>query len=116
MAIHVRRREFIAALGGAVLTWPLAARAQQGQRIRRIGMLWITAEADRQSTTNRVAFTRQLYQLGWRLGDNVRVDNRWAANDVSRLEQAHRSGPPLFSVNCPVYMALAMLCGMCLQC
>jgi putative ABC transport system substrate-binding protein len=79
----VRRRAFIALLGGAGV-WPLAARAQQPERIRRIGMLWITSEADPQSIINSEAFNRQLHKLGWRPGDNVRVDTRWAASDVSR--------------------------------
>ena len=80
----MRRRDVIALLGGAAVVWPLAARAQQRDRTRRIGMLWITSEADPQSIINREAFNRQLHQLGWRTGDNVHVDNRWAANDVSR--------------------------------
>jgi putative ABC transport system substrate-binding protein len=80
----MKRREFITILGGAAATWPLAARAQQPERMRRIGMLWITSDVDPQSIINRDAFNRQLHLLGWRPGDNVRVDNRWAPNDVSR--------------------------------
>ena len=83
MAISIRRREFVLALGGAAATWPMAARAQQPQQMRRIGMLWITPDVDAQSFINREAFNRQFHQLGWRPGDNVRVDNRWAP-DVSR--------------------------------
>jgi putative tryptophan/tyrosine transport system substrate-binding protein len=84
MAISMRRREFVLALGGAAVAWPLTASAQQPERVRRIGMLWITSEADPQSIINSEAFNRQFHKLGWRPGDNVRVDNRWAANDVSR--------------------------------
>ena len=83
MAISIRRRELVLALGGVAATWPLAARAQQPERMRRIGMLWITPDVDAQSFINREAFNRQFHQLGWRPGDNVRVDNRWAP-DVSR--------------------------------
>ena len=84
MAIAIRRRELVLVLGGIAAAWPLAARAQQPERMRRIGMLWILPETDPQATKNREAFQKQLHQLGWRVDDNVRVDNRWAANDVSR--------------------------------
>jgi putative ABC transport system substrate-binding protein len=67
----MRRRDFITLLGGAAVAWPLAARAQQPDRMRRIGMLWIIAETDPQATKNREAFLKQLHQLGWRAGDNV---------------------------------------------
>src|SRR5450756_1097206 len=70
---HMRRREFITLLGSAAVTWPLAARAQQPERMRRIGILWIIAETDPQYAINREAFTKQLHQLGWRAGDNVQI-------------------------------------------
>jgi len=88
MAISIRRREFVLALGGAAATWPMAARAQQPERMPRIGMLWILPDVDPQSIINREAFSRQFHQLGWRPGDNVRVDNRWAPNDVN-LQRAY---------------------------
>src|ERR1700730_11551257 len=72
MAISIWRREFVLALGGAATTWPMAARAHQPERMRRIGMLWITSDVDPQSIINRDAFNRQLHLLGWRPGDNVR--------------------------------------------
>ena len=78
----MRRREFITLLGGAA-GWPLAARAQQPEQMRRIGMLWILPDVDPQAIIDREAFNKQLHLLGWRPGDNVQVDNRWAP-DVSR--------------------------------
>jgi len=80
----MRRREFITLLGSAAVTWPLAARAQQPERMRRIGILWIIAETDPQYAINREAFTKQLHQLGWRAGDNVHIDHRSAAADANR--------------------------------
>jgi putative ABC transport system substrate-binding protein len=67
----MRQRDFITLLGGAVAGCPLAARAQQADRVRRIAMLWIIAETDPQAIRNREAFLKQLHQLGWRVGDNV---------------------------------------------
>jgi len=84
----VRRREFITLLGGAAaapaMLWPLAARAQQPERRRRIAMLRIIAETDPQHAITREAFIKQLHQLGWRTGDNVQIDNR-ATADANRL-------------------------------
>ena len=82
MSICLRRREFIATLGGAA-AWPLAARAQQGDRVRRIGVLiGDLAENDPIGIASVSAFTRALEQLGWINGRNVRIDIRWAAADV----------------------------------
>jgi putative ABC transport system substrate-binding protein len=80
----VRRRQFITLLGGAA-AWPLAASAQQGERVRRIGILMIVAEADPQAHADRAAFIKELQRLGWREGQNIRIDYRWAAGDASRL-------------------------------
>jgi len=79
----MRRREFILALSGAA-AWPLGARAQQPARMRRIGMLFVIAETDPQTIKNREAFLKQLYQLGWRTGENLHIDQRWAATDIKR--------------------------------
>src|SRR4051812_7342821 len=80
----MRRRQFFAALGAAA-TWPLLARAQQGERIRRIGVLNSLAESDRESAVRRQAFEQALQQLGWRNGVNLRLDYRWAENDPELL-------------------------------
>ena len=77
----MKRREFIAALG-AVTAWPLAARAQQGNRMRRIGVLM----GGRDENEARIsAFTQALAGLGWTDGRNVRMDVRWAGGDINRI-------------------------------
>jgi putative tryptophan/tyrosine transport system substrate-binding protein len=80
----MKRREFITLLGGAAVAWPLAAGAQQPERMRRIAMLWIIAGTDPQAIRNRETFLKQLHQLGWRVGDNVHIDHRSAADDANR--------------------------------
>jgi len=77
----MRRRKFIGLLGGAAVAWPLAARAQQDARIRRIGMLWATSEDDPVGQTRQTAFLQGLQQLGWIDGRNVRIDARWVAGN-----------------------------------
>jgi putative ABC transport system substrate-binding protein len=80
----IRRREFIAGLGGAA-AWPLAARAQQGNRFRRIGVLMPGDENDPQARLRPSAFTQALAGLGWTVGRNVRLDLRWAGGDINRM-------------------------------
>ena len=72
------RREFITLLGGAAATWPLAARAQQGERVRRIGVLLPAAAGDAQYQAWFGAFLQALAQSGWTIGRNVAIDARWA--------------------------------------
>jgi putative ABC transport system substrate-binding protein len=79
----LQRREFIAALGGAA-AWPLAARAQQGERMRWIGMLMPYEENDPVRKTYVSAFTQALADLGWTVGRNVRIDLRWHGDDNNR--------------------------------
>jgi putative tryptophan/tyrosine transport system substrate-binding protein len=79
----IRRREFITMLGGAA-AWPLAARAQQGERVRRIGVLMNLAADDPESPVRIAAFLQGLQQLGWTDGRNVRIDYRWGAYDAER--------------------------------
>jgi putative tryptophan/tyrosine transport system substrate-binding protein len=80
----VKRREFIAGLGGAA-AWPLAARAQQGERVRRIGVLMSGDEIDLVWKARLSAFTKALADLGWTDGRNVRMDLRWNGNDTDRI-------------------------------
>jgi putative tryptophan/tyrosine transport system substrate-binding protein len=80
---HVRHREFITLLGGAT-AWPLAARAQQPERMRRIGVLMNLAADDREGQARLVAFQQALQQLGWSEGRNMRMDTRWGENDIDR--------------------------------
>jgi putative tryptophan/tyrosine transport system substrate-binding protein len=82
-----RRREFFTLLGGAAV-WPLAARAQQLERMRRIGVLMSTATEDPESQLRLAAFVRGLQQAGWTLGQNVQVDTLWASGDAARLRQS----------------------------
>ena len=81
------RRKFITLLGGAAASWPLAASAQQGERVRRIGVL-LPAAADDPGFQARVgAFLQGLQQLGWRIGQNVQVDIRWATPDAEVIRK-----------------------------
>jgi putative ABC transport system substrate-binding protein len=82
---HTRRREFITLLGGAAATWPLAAHAQQSERMRRIGVLVSGAESDPEESAGVAAFQRGLEALGWTEGRNLRVDYRWASADPQRM-------------------------------
>jgi putative tryptophan/tyrosine transport system substrate-binding protein len=79
----MRRREFIAGLGSAA-AWPLAARAQQGDRVRRIGVLMWGDENDPEEKRRYSAFTQALADLGWTVGRNVRMDLRWGRGDINR--------------------------------
>ena len=85
--IGMRRREFITLLGGAAAAWPLAARAQQGERMRRIGVLMGQAEDDPEAQARVAAFQQSLQRLGWSDGRNVRIDSRWAAGDADRTRR-----------------------------
>ena len=82
MSIRLRRREFIAALGGSAVAWPLAARAQQGDRVRRIGVLMPFDENHPEWKLRYAAFTQALADLGWTDGRNMRTDLRWAGGDT----------------------------------
>src|SRR5262245_66131465 len=75
----MKRRAFITLLGGAAIAWPLAARAQQPERMRRIGVLMNLAADDREGQARLKAFAQGLQQLGWTDGRNVRIDYRWDA-------------------------------------
>jgi hypothetical protein len=80
------RREMIALLGGtAAVSWPINARAQQAERMRRIGVLMYLAPDDAEAQARIAAFAEALKQLGWSEGRNLSIDTRWAtANDVHR--------------------------------
>ena len=83
--LGIGRREFIALLGGAAAAWPLAARAQQGERVRRIGVLWGVAPENRTFLSYRMAFTQTLREAGWTEERNVTIDHRWSVTDADRL-------------------------------
>ena len=80
----MRRREFIAGLGSAA-AWPVLARGQQGDRVRRIGVLQGGDENDPVQKTRLSAFTQALADLGWTDGRNVRIDLRWGGDDTNRI-------------------------------
>src|SRR5499426_1684435 len=82
----MRRREFITLLGAAA-AWPLAARAQQGDRVRRIGVLIQVAEGDPQARIEVAAFLRGLQELGWSEGRNLQVDTRWGGGDADNIRK-----------------------------
>jgi putative tryptophan/tyrosine transport system substrate-binding protein len=79
----VKRREFITLLGGAAVAWPVAARAQQSERGRRIGVLMSLASNDRESPFRVAALQQALEQLGWTAGRNIRIDYRWTGGDAN---------------------------------
>jgi putative tryptophan/tyrosine transport system substrate-binding protein len=81
----IRRRDFITLLGGAVAAWPLAARAQQAERVRRVGVLVGGAENDPGSFAQMAALREGLAKLGWIEGRNLRIDIRFGANDPDRV-------------------------------
>ena len=82
MASYIERRKFLATLGGAAAAWPIAARAQQGERVRRIGVLLSTREGDPQRRAQLAALVQRLTELGWTDGRNARLDVRWTAGSV----------------------------------
>jgi putative tryptophan/tyrosine transport system substrate-binding protein len=78
----VRRREFIALLVGSAAAWPLAARAQQPERMRRVGIITNSLPDDPVAQSRVTAFVQGLQQLGWSDSRNVRIDTRWGAGDA----------------------------------
>ena len=99
----MRRREFIALLGSAALTWPLGARAQQPDRIRRIAVLAPLAEDDSEMTARLAGFRRGLEKRGWSEGRNVRMDTRFAPD--SSADQAQVQAKELIALQPDVILA-----------
>src|SRR6266480_2196185 len=83
----MRRRAFITLLGGAAAAWPLAARAQQVEQMRRIGVLMNTGADEPESQARLAAFMQGLQELGWAAGRNLRIDHRWSPGDLARLRK-----------------------------
>ena len=83
----MRRRDFITLTGGAALSWPLAARAQQSERVRRMGVLMYTAESDDEGQSGFAAFREELGKVGWTEGRNIKIDARWAAADIESMKR-----------------------------
>jgi len=83
----MRRRDFIKVLGSGAVAWPLAARAQQAEPMRRIGVLMSLAAGDKEGQARLAAFLQRLQELGWIDGRNMRVDTRWGAGDGERARK-----------------------------
>src|SRR5262245_21203114 len=90
-----RRREFITLIGGAAAVWPLAARAQQREQMRRIGVLMNLGSDDAEGQARNAAFLQGLQELGWTVGRNVRIEYRWGAGDAETAAHRHegKAGP-----------------------
>jgi putative ABC transport system substrate-binding protein len=86
--LDMRRRHFVSLLGGAAASWPLAAGAQQADRVRRIGVLMPLAADDREAPARIAAFHQGLQQLGWNVGRNMRIEYRWGAGDPERIRKS----------------------------
>jgi putative ABC transport system substrate-binding protein len=108
MASHIGRRKFLAALGSAA-AWPLAAQAQQGERVRRIGVLMSQAADDPEGQSRLLALAQGLQESGWTLGRNLRIETRWGAGDADRYGRyaAELVGlaPDVMLVNGPAALA-----------
>src|SRR5258707_11419555 len=84
----MKRREFITLLGGAAAAWPLAARAQQGERMRHVGVLMLYVEDDPQGLVRATAFRQTLESLGWTVGRNLQIDYQWGVGDSDWISAA----------------------------
>src|SRR5215471_1715804 len=87
MTVTIGRRELLAALGGAAAAWPLVARAQQPEQMRRVGVLMSVAADGPDGQPRLAAFLKRLQELGWTDGHNVRIDLRWGAGDAERTRK-----------------------------
>jgi len=111
MTIHIRRREFIVALGGAA-AWPVAARAQQPDQMRLIGVLMAYPESDSTAQSWLAAFRAALAKLGWTEGSNLRIELRWSGADADRMRTLAKElldlrPNAIFGVTTPATAALA---------
>jgi len=87
MSANMKRREFIALLSGAAAAWPLAARAQQGERMRRIGVLTPFAANDAEGQARLTAFAQGLHHWGWIVGQNIRIEYRWGDGKADTMRK-----------------------------
>jgi putative ABC transport system substrate-binding protein len=83
----MRRRDFIAGIAGSAAAWPLTAHAQQGDRVRRMGVLMGYAENDSEAQAWVAAFREELEKLGWTDGRNISIETRWAASDAEAMRR-----------------------------
>jgi putative tryptophan/tyrosine transport system substrate-binding protein len=111
MAIDIARREFILAFGGAAVAWPLAAGAQQSNRMRRMGVLVGYAEHDSEAQAQIAALRETLQKLGWTANHNIQINERWASGDVDKMrryaaELVHLNPDVIVAVSVSVVVAL----------
>jgi putative ABC transport system substrate-binding protein len=85
---RMQRREFITLLGGAAAAWPVVARAQQGERLRHIGVLIGLGESDPEGRRWADTLVKSLQELGWKQGENILIELRWGGGDVAQIEAA----------------------------
>jgi putative ABC transport system substrate-binding protein len=108
----MRRREVIGLLGGAAVSWPLLARAQQAERMRRIGILMPLTAEDAYDQARLAAFLQGLQQDGWSVGQNLRIDTRWGGGDVDRI---HRLAGELVALQPDVILGIGTNTAVALQ-
>ena len=111
MTVTIGRRELLAAFGGAVVAWPLAARAQHPARVRRVAFLHVYAENDPELLPRIVAFRQGLEALGWVENRNIRVEHRYSGGDLQRIQtnatELVRSAPDVIAASStPIIAAL----------
>src|SRR5271165_1704730 len=109
---RLKRREFITLVGGAAAAWPLAGHAQQGERMRRIGVLMPAAADDAVYQARVGAFLQALALLGWTIGRNVRIDTRWATTNAAEIR---RHAAELVALTPDVILASSTLAVAALQ-
>src|SRR5262249_35022156 len=83
---RMRRREFMTLLGGTVAAWPIAARAQQTERMRRLGILMAVSESDADARKGIGILQERLQKLGWKDGNNIQIDCRWGNGNPDRIQ------------------------------
>jgi putative ABC transport system substrate-binding protein len=110
----MRRREFVTLLGGAVTAWPLAGWAQPSSRMRRIGILMYLASDDADAQSRNAAFLQGLQELGWTVGQNVRVEYRWGASNFDP-ERMHKGAVELVALAPDVVLATTVPIVLALQ-
>ena len=101
----MKRRQFITLLGGAAVAWPVMARAQQPERLRRIGVLPAQAATDSVSQARNAAFLQGLQELGWMIGRNVEIEYRWAPGGVDNVDNSRRNAEDLVALAPDVILA-----------
>jgi putative tryptophan/tyrosine transport system substrate-binding protein len=109
---QLKRREFISLLGGAATAWPLGVRAQQPERMRRVGILMPLTAEDAYDQARLAAFLQGLQQDGWSVGQNLRIDTRWGGGDVDRI---HRLAGELVALQPDVILGIGTNTAVALQ-